>query len=404
MGSSVSNLAVRRVPAPANLNRLGRHAYPDLDGLSSLLAAIYDAAIAPGSWPDVLAGCRDFVGGFSASIFAKDTAGLAGGIFHTDGRVTPHYARLYFETYARLDPTTGAHLMTPVEHPICNSDIIEGADFYESRFYLEWAQPQGLIDFVTAPLEKRGNWGALFGIMRHADDGYVDRETKHRFSLLVPHVRRSVLIGKVIEQRSFEAASFGDALDGLASAMFLLDADCRLVHANQSGREMLNSGGPVEARGGLLRARSETQSTALATALSSAAIGDAALGIKGISLALADAEGEAFAAHLLPLTSGSRKRTGIHYAAVAALFVQPATLDVPEMPETIARTYQLTLTELRVMITIATGCGVQETAEALGVAESTVKTHLHRVFAKTGTSRQADLVRLVAGFASPLAG
>ena len=38
----------------------------------------------------------------------------------------------------------------------------------------------------------------------------------------------------------------------------------------------------------------------------------------------------------------------------------------------------------------------------LGVAETTVKTHLHRVFAKTGTSRQADLVRLVAGYASPL--
>jgi len=47
--------------------------------------------------------------------------------------------------------------------------------------------------------------------------------------------------------------------------------------------------------------------------------------------------------------------------------------------------------------------GVPETAEALGIAETTTKTHLHRVFAKTGTSRQADLVHLAAGFASPLA-
>jgi DNA-binding CsgD family transcriptional regulator len=31
-----------------------------------------------------------------------------------------------------------------------------------------------------------------------------------------------------------------------------------------------------------------------------------------------------------------------------------------------------------------------------------VKTHLHRVFAKTGASRQADLVKLAAGFSSPL--
>jgi len=45
---------------------------------------------------------------------------------------------------------------------------------------------------------------------------------------------------------------------------------------------------------------------------------------------------------------------------------------------------------------------VPETAGALGVAEATVKTHLHRLFGKTGASRQADLVKLVAGFASPL--
>ena len=47
--------------------------------------------------------------------------------------------------------------------------------------------------------------------------------------------------------------------------------------------------------------------------------------------------------------------------------------------------------------------GVPEVAEALGVGEATVKTHLHRLFAKTETRRQADLVKLVAGFANPLA-
>jgi DNA-binding CsgD family transcriptional regulator len=46
--------------------------------------------------------------------------------------------------------------------------------------------------------------------------------------------------------------------------------------------------------------------------------------------------------------------------------------------------------------------GVAKVAEALGVAESTVKTHLGRVFEKTGTTRQADLVKLVAAYASPL--
>ncbi|MGA7994185.1 MAG: LuxR family transcriptional regulator, partial [Bradyrhizobium sp.] len=36
------------------------------------------------------------------------------------------------------------------------------------------------------------------------------------------------------------------------------------------------------------------------------------------------------------------------------------------------------------------------------VAETTVKTHLGRLFVKTGAARQADLVKIVAGYASPL--
>ncbi len=47
--------------------------------------------------------------------------------------------------------------------------------------------------------------------------------------------------------------------------------------------------------------------------------------------------------------------------------------------------------------------GVPDVAPALGVSETTVKSHLQRVFEKTGTNRQADLVKLVAGYMSPLA-
>jgi hypothetical protein len=48
--------------------------------------------------------------------------------------------------------------------------------------------------------------------------------------------------------------------------------------------------------------------------------------------------------------------------------------------------------------------GVPEVAVALGVADTTVPTHVSRLFEKTGASRQADLVKIVAGYAAPLAG
>jgi DNA-binding CsgD family transcriptional regulator len=62
----------------------------------------------------------------------------------------------------------------------------------------------------------------------------------------------------------------------------------------------------------------------------------------------------------------------------------------------------LTPSELRVLLVIVEVGGVPEVAAALGVAVTTVKTHLRRLFEKTGATRQADLVKLVAGYATPL--
>src|SRR6185436_14504859 len=95
--------------------------------------------------------------------------------------------------------------------------------------------------------------------------------------------------------------------------------------------------------------------------------------------------------------------TGMTYAATAALFVRRATLEPPSRPDVIGKTYSLTRAELRVLLAIVEIGGVPEVADALGVADTTVKTHLGRVFEKTGAGRQADLVKLVAGFSTPLA-
>jgi DNA-binding CsgD family transcriptional regulator len=55
------------------------------------------------------------------------------------------------------------------------------------------------------------------------------------------------------------------------------------------------------------------------------------------------------------------------------------------------------------MMAVVQFSGVPEVASVLGISEATVKTHLQRVFEKTGSKRQADLVKLVAGYMSPLA-
>jgi DNA-binding CsgD family transcriptional regulator len=154
--------------------------------------------------------------------------------------------------------------------------------------------------------------------------------------------------------------------------------------------------------GGRLVACEAHAATALSEIIAMAGSGEAAAGTRPIAVPLSTRDSNHYVAHVLPLACGARRRAGACYAAVAALFVQKAVLATPSPPEVIARLYNLTRSELRVLLVIVDVGGVPETARALGVAEATVKTHLHRVFGKTGACRQADLVKLVAGFCSPL--
>jgi DNA-binding CsgD family transcriptional regulator len=130
--------------------------------------------------------------------------------------------------------------------------------------------------------------------------------------------------------------------------------------------------------------------------------GDAAVGATGIAVPLSARTGERYVAHVLPLTSGMRRQAGVAYAAVAAVFVRKAALELPHPIETIAATFKLTPAEMRVLMMIVQLGGLQEVAPMLGISVATAKTHLQRIFAKTDASRQADLVKLVAGYMSPL--
>jgi DNA-binding CsgD family transcriptional regulator len=106
---------------------------------------------------------------------------------------------------------------------------------------------------------------------------------------------------------------------------------------------------------------------------------------------------------VLPLNSGTRRRTGDAHAASAALFVHKATLNVSSQPEVIAKAYGLTPSELTVLFTMTDAPGVRDIAKILGLSQATIKTHLHNLYGKTGTKRQSELMKLIAAFSSPLA-
>jgi DNA-binding CsgD family transcriptional regulator/PAS domain-containing protein len=372
--------------------------------LSMLICDIYDAALNPALWPGVLGKAAQFIGGPSATLFSKDANRKSGHIYYDDGGIDPQYVQLYFDKYVKLDPATTGHYFAELEQPVATADLVPYEEFLESRLYREWARPQGLVDFLSAVLDKSTTSVALFGVFRHESQGVVDDEMRTRMRLVVPHIRRALLIGKTIDLKTAEAATFADTFDGLTAGMLLVDANGRIVHANAAAQALLAAGDVLRAADGRLVTGDAENDRVLRKIFSAADSGDAAIGIKGIAVPLNKRDGECYVAHVLPLTSGTRRGASAAYTAAAALFVHKADLQTPSPPEVIAKHYRLTPTELRVLLAIVEVGGVPEVAEALGIAETTVKTHLGRLYEKTGTARQGELVKLVAGFANPLFG
>ena len=71
------------------------------------------------------------------------------------------------------------------------------------------------MDTLNVALDKTATSAAFFAIFRHERDGLVDEQTRRRMRLIFPHLRRAVLIGRVIDLRTAEAATFADTLDEL---------------------------------------------------------------------------------------------------------------------------------------------------------------------------------------------
>ena len=141
---------------------------------------------------------------------------------------------------------------------------------------------------------------------------------------------------------------------------------------------------------------------ALSQALDLAAQGDGALGAHGRSIAAMARDDRKFVVTVMPLTSGRRREIGSSHHAVAAVCLKEAEFEVSTAAATLATFYDLTRREMAVLVASVELSGATEVAAVMGLTEHTVRSHLKAIFLKTGATRQADLVKLMAGTAPPV--
>jgi len=360
-----------------------------------LIEDIYDAALEPARWSDVVVGINEFVGGRACGIFSKDQISKFG-VTHYYCGADPYYIQLYSDTHSRFDPLAS---LPPFGKVVSIPDLVPFDEYRSGRFYQEWLRPQGCVDAANVLLEKSGtSCPVLLTVL--AGKHMVNDEMRRRIALFVPHLHRSLMINKAIEYKASEAATFADTLDGLGAGLFLVDAQCHIVHANAAGQAMLGEDDFLRFVAGQLVVRDRRANHELREMIAS---GDAEVAMHSAAFLLTAHDGERYVAHLLPLKAVVVRGADVPSKVMAAVFVRKIELDSQSYGGLVASAFGLTPAELRVLLAIVEVGGVPETSERLGVAETTVKTHLYRVFSKTGAGRQADLVKLAAGFSNPLA-
>ncbi len=266
-----------------------------------------------------------------------------------------------------------------------------------------------IIESFKLPKEYDPDWKSVMSSsqdisdLRQAQNNVVIQERDfERARLVVQHLERAETTGSLLDQKTVEAETFGAVLDTLAVAVFLTDADLRIVHANTAGRTMLSEGDPVRSVGGLLTLPSPTSTTALSAAVAQVGNNEPATGPwRRHSIPAPSSTGTPHALHVLPLKP-SVPRRGLSASAVAAIFVTPAVGSSFSSIDALTAQFDLTRTEARVLSKIAMGMTLRQVASSLNIEASTAKTHLLRNFSKTGTNRQVDLVRLAVSLALPV--
>lgn len=363
------------------------------DAVLDLVGAIYDAALDRGRWPQVLERIDDAVGGRVLFGVYDPASGLSS--LHSP-RIDP--ARVQdLLGWAPRNPLLPLGVGRTPGEVFTIGDFISREQFTDSDFYNEWWQPAG---FDTEPLTTnllvdRDATGIL---TCHRPSGLppYDAVARHLFATLAPHLVRAVAIQRRTYQLELTGRAALAGFDRLDQGLILVDAQARLIFANRRADELLELGDSVVVEDGALGTVDADDAHRLRALIGSCSIDNPDRIGGGMSLR---SHGR-MPLHVQVTPVGSDWSDGAvplvsRWQASAMLLITAPETGASAQIETLRERYGLTRAEAVFALEIVKGGGRRATAERLGITDGTARSHLSKIFDKTGVNRQAELVRLL---------
>lgn len=365
--------------------------------LAGLLGEIYDAALDPVRWDSVLRNLVQLTRSRTGNLAEIDLATGATrplAALNISSKGFADYAAYYWR-HDIWTPKPGA-----IQIGAATSSRQHVADqvLLNSEFYHDWMKPLGLFYAIGGIPLVEGNRMFILGVHRPKVNGTPHTAADIRsLQQFFPHVTRALQIHHRLEAKSVERDALADIADRLPRGIVTFNAQGRLLWMNRAAEALCAQQDGLTVQRRLVIAAVPAEAEQLHRLVRTAALIASGHGLApGDTMLISRPSGRRpYIVLVSPLQAGHRiddRRPAV------VLFVSDPD-QMPEVPlDRLMRTYGLTSAEARLAQLLASGQTVNAIASASGRTRNTVRTQLKQVFQKTGTSRQAQLVRMVLAY------
>ncbi|MDD5301092.1 MAG: helix-turn-helix transcriptional regulator [Gallionella sp.] len=360
--------------------------------IAPLLPAIYEAATNPTRWLEAFAPIVSLLGGNSGLIFSHQATPEQQGIwvpYQCAGEALKRYAEHYYSLDIWMQ--RGHELGVFVPGIVVNSDdLLPRKEFLASVFYREFLAQQDIHDLCCGVLHDGSEPDipiVHIAIYRSLAMPVFGEAEKALLAALVPHLREATRIGFRLGALERRSAMMQAAVETISPPLLLLDKQGSVVFANDRAYEFLAANDILRVEAGKLAVKSGQQ-TKLDALLMDARTEETLFGISRPS------DKHNIWLIRIPMSLEENAPPDARRPAIALMIHDSGNIDKIDL-EGFAKANGLTRAELRLAKLLLEHASLPPIAQELNTSLHTVRSQLRTVREKTGTRRQAELVRML---------
>jgi DNA-binding CsgD family transcriptional regulator len=365
--------------------------------VSRAIQQIYDAAINPQVWHSFLEETVSNLNGTAGFMIMLDIDNPAKTLSFQSQFPEEVYMAYLRDFYLDGDLWYQASLKRSSGETFIGSECIDDKTLTETPFYNICLEPMDAGRMVACAVDSSTDKTFGISISRPFNKKDFDSCDKQYFDLLAPHLTRARFLHNFLLESEQEKLALHDALHKTTTALILLNQNKKMIFVNHSAEIILKHSDEVMFINSSIRFRNHANQKKFDQYFSEANCTAKADGhFAGGSLKVINSLGKPTYHIIITPLNLSTDNTQLHAGAAVGVFIIDPESRHPLSTTLLQGLYDLSPAETKLTQLLFKGIGLSEICEINSVKMSTVKSQLRKVFEKTGTSSQSELMRILA--------